>query len=121
MDRPSSRTSPTLLGRLQTDPTDQVAWEAFVSRYGPKIYGWCRHWRLQEADAEEVTQTVFAKLATAMRRFNYDPTSSFRGWLKTLTHHAWVDFLAGRHRAGLASGESDPPLFHSLQARDDLT
>ena len=49
-------TSPTLLGRLGCVPTDQAAWGAFAERYGRKIYGWCRHWQVQEADAEDVTQ-----------------------------------------------------------------
>ena len=46
-----SRTSPTLLAWLQRAPTDQAAWGEFVERYGTRIYGWCRQWKLQEADA----------------------------------------------------------------------
>ena len=46
-----SRTSVTLLGRLRSDPQDQVAWSDFVGRYGPKILQWCRGWGLQEFDA----------------------------------------------------------------------
>ena len=53
---PDSTTSLTLLGRLRQGATDQAAWDAFVERYGRKIYGWCRHWQLQQADAEDVTQ-----------------------------------------------------------------
>jgi len=117
----SSRTSPTLLGRLRTDPTDQAAWSEFVDRYGPKIYGWCRGWRLQEADAQDVTQTVLLKLADKMRAFAYDPKRSFRGWLMTLTHHAWSDFLESRGRAGAGSGDSRVrEQLESVQARDDL-
>jgi hypothetical protein len=44
------------LGRLGSSPTDPAAWEAFVDRHGPKICAWCRHWKLQPADAEDVTQ-----------------------------------------------------------------
>jgi RNA polymerase sigma-70 factor (ECF subfamily) len=117
----SSLTSPTLLGRLRKDPTDQAAWSEFVDRYGPKIYAWCRRWRLQEADAEDVTQTVLLKLADKMRNFAYDPKRSFRGWLMTLTHHAWSDFLKSRGKAGAGSGDSKVrERLESLQARDDL-
>jgi len=117
----SSRTSPSLLGRLRRDPTDQTAWGEFVDRYGPKIYGWCRGLRLQEADAEDVTQLVLLKLADKMRTFAYDPKRSFRGWLMTLTHHAWSDFLESRRRPGAGSGDSRVhEQLESLQARDDL-
>ena len=75
----SHTTSPTLLGRLGRSPTDQEAWAAFVDRYGPKIYAWCLHWRLQEADAQDVTQAVLLKLARTMARFTYDMESIYNG------------------------------------------
>ena len=95
----SSATSPTLLGRLRQDPADGAAWSTFVLRYGPRIHAWCRQWRLQEADAQDVTQDVLIKLVARMRTFTYDASGSFRGWLKTVTYHAWRDALDGRQRA----------------------
>jgi len=118
---PGSRTSATLLGRLRQDPTDQAAWSAFVARYGPKIYGWCRHWNLQDSDAEDVTQNVLVNLAQKISTFNYDPSRSFRSWLKTLTQHAWSDFLAKRERVGRGQGGSQVGEFlESIEACDDL-
>lgn len=115
------RTSPTLLGRLQHAPADQSAWAEFVERYGRKIYGWCRQWGLQDADAQDVTQMVLARLADKMRAFTYDPARSFRGWLRTLAHHAWSDFVTDRRRGGLGSGDTDIlDLLHSVEAGDDL-
>ena len=73
-----SRTSSTLLGRLRRDPTDQDAWGEFVNRYGPQIYGWCRKRGLQDADAQDVAQTVLVKLAVKMRDFAYDPADGPR-------------------------------------------
>jgi RNA polymerase sigma-70 factor (ECF subfamily) len=117
----SSSTSPTLLGRLRLNPTDQAAWTEFVKRYGPRIYRWCRRWHLQEADADDVTQLVLATLAQKMSRFAYDPARSFRAWLKTITQHAWSDFLAAKRRAGQGSGDSQvAELLQSIEARDDL-
>ena len=78
----------TLLARLRLDPTDQAAWDVFVERYGRHIYRWCRRWKLQDADAEDVTQDILAKLSRTLRDFHYDPARSFRGWLKTVAHHA---------------------------------
>ena len=115
------RTSPSLLGRLCRAPADQSAWAEFVDRYGRKIYGWCRQWGLQDADAQDVTQMVLTRLADKMRAFSYDPARSFRGWVRTLTRHAWSDFIAGRRRAGLGSGDTDVmDRLHSVEAGDDL-
>jgi RNA polymerase sigma factor (sigma-70 family) len=116
-----SRTSASLLGRLRQHPADQQAWGEFVARYGPKIYSWCRHWQLQEADAEDVTQIVLVKLAAKMRTFAYDPGRSFRAWLKTVAHHAWRDFLDSRASPGVVgNGDTVHDALASLAARDDL-
>ena len=117
VDEPEQRTSASLLHRLQNDAGDQAAWTTFVERYGPRIYAWCRHWQLQEPDAQDVTQQVLLELLEKLRRFRYDPSRSFRAWLKTLVHHAWQDFLA-RHRRGGVSGDSD--LWDNVAAREDL-
>jgi RNA polymerase sigma-70 factor (ECF subfamily) len=114
-------TSPTLLGRLGRVPADQAAWGEFAERYGRKIYAWCRRWQLQEADAEDVTQQVLLKLAHKMRTFRYDPAKSFRAWLKTVTHHAWRDFVEGRNRPGAGSGDTRVlEQLQTVQARDGL-
>jgi RNA polymerase sigma-70 factor (ECF subfamily) len=116
-----SGTRITLLGRLHRDPTNQAAWAEFVDHYGARIYTWCRKWGLQEADAQDVTQNVLLKLARKMGEFTYDPSRSFRAWLKTLTHHAWSDFLESRARPGLGSGDSQAiDALQSVAAREDL-
>ncbi len=122
MGSPSdSQTSPTLLGRLRRDPTDQAAWGEFVDRYGRKIYAWCRQWHLQDADAQDVTQMVLVRMAQRLATFTYDPGRSFRGWLRTLTQHAWSDFLKKRERAGRGSGDRQVEvLLESVQACDSL-
>jgi RNA polymerase sigma-70 factor (ECF subfamily) len=116
-----SGTRLTLLGRLRRDPTNEAAWAEFVDHYGGKIYEWCRQWHLQAADAEDVTQNVLLKLAQKMREFNYDSQGSFRAWLKTVTQHAWTDFLRTRQRAGLGSGDSHvEDILYNAEAREDL-
>jgi RNA polymerase sigma-70 factor (ECF subfamily) len=117
---PEARTSSTLLARLRQAPVDQAAWGEFVERYGRQIYGWCRLWKLQEADAQDVTQNVLLKLAEKLRTFAYDPGRSFRAWLRTLTHHAWIDFRE-KQRRDAGTGDSDVGrLLESVEARDDL-
>jgi RNA polymerase sigma factor (sigma-70 family) len=118
---PDQATSITLLSRLRQAPADQAAWEEFVERYSPRIYGWCRRWDLQEADAQDVTQDVLLRLADKMRTLAYDPSRSFRGWLKTLAHHAWYDFVKKREQAGAGSGDSAVlQKLEALEARADL-
>ena len=120
-DSTNLRTSASLLYCVQHDAGDQAAWNAFVERYGPRIFAWCRHWQLQESDAKDVTQEVLLQLVDKLRRFQYDPGRSFRAWLKTLVHHAWQDFLARRRRAGLGSGDSAVlERLDSVEARENL-
>src|SRR5262245_15050843 len=115
-----SETSATLLARLRQAPADQAAWAQFTERYGRKIYAWCRQWNLQEADAEDVTQTVLLKLAEKMQTFDYDRERSFRAWLKTVTRNAWSDFWSGRKIAVAAGGSMAVELLRTVEAREDL-
>ena len=100
-----SSTDPGLLSRIRKDPSN-LGWSEFVSRYSPKIRAWCRHWGLQQADVDEVTQIVLVKLVEKMKVFRYDPARSFRAWLKTVTHHAWRDYVESQRRAVRGSGDS---------------
>src|SRR5262249_49676462 len=117
----SLRTRPSLLLRLRQAPPDQQSWAEFIDRYGRQIHAWCQRWGLQEADAQDVTQTVLLQLATRLRTFSYDPALRFRAWLKTLTHHAWSDFLRAGRPAEKGSGDSSvQSLLDNVQARDEL-
>ena len=122
VDASHSRTSPTLLGRLAQAPTDQVAWGAFVDRYGPRIYAWCLDWKLQRADAEDVTQDVLVKLAAKLAKFSYDPSQSFRAWLKTITRNALSDYVSSpKGKEHVAGDTRAVEILANLEARDDLT
>jgi RNA polymerase sigma-70 factor (ECF subfamily) len=116
-----SVTPVSLLSRLCRDPNNPGAWEEFVQHYGPKVLLWCRHWGLQQADAEDVAQDVLLKVARKMQTFRYDPARSFRAWLKTLAHGAWCDWLERRSRQAQGSGDSRVlELLQTTAARDDL-
>jgi RNA polymerase sigma-70 factor (ECF subfamily) len=117
----ASSTSATLLERLRQDAADQDAWAHFVRRYGPQIYRWCRRWGLQEADAQDVTQTVLTKLSQKLRTFSYDPARSFRAYLRTLARYAWCDFLEQCKQPGAGSGDSAVwRALEAVEAGDDL-
>jgi RNA polymerase sigma-70 factor (ECF subfamily) len=114
-------TRATLLTQLRQDPSDQAGWDEFVERYGRHIYRWCRQWKLQDADAEDVTQDILAQLTQKLPAFAYDPSRSFRGWLKTVAHHAWRDFDdSRRHTRRAAGGGQVRELMLTLEAREDL-
>ena len=100
-----TQTSGTLLMRVR-DVNDQQAWNEFVEHYAPKIFLWCRQFRLQESDASDVTQDVLVKLVKTMQSFVYDPSrGSFRGWLKTITSNTVRDLGRDWQRKGRASGD----------------
>ncbi|MEZ6128464.1 MAG: sigma-70 family RNA polymerase sigma factor [Planctomycetaceae bacterium] len=103
---PQHRTRGTLLARVR-DITDAEAWREFVADYGPLILKWCEKHGLQPADSEDVVQDVLARLVSAMRTFDYNPgRGRFRGWLKTVTQNAVIDFVKSRQRPGEGSGDS---------------
>jgi RNA polymerase sigma factor (sigma-70 family) len=118
---PLPTTRITLLTKLREDPSDQAGWDTFVERYGRHIYRWCRQWNLQDADAEDLTQDILLKLTRSLRDFRYDASRSFRGWLRTVAHHAWLDFEDRRRRVQNGAGDS---MAHqqmlSVEAREDL-
>lgn len=100
-------TRPSLLVRLR-DAEDSEAWRQFVELYASLIYRLARKRGLQDADAADVTQEVFHKVSTAIRKLEYDPRcGSFRGWLLTLARHGLHDFFARRKQQDKGSGDSD--------------
>lgn len=112
----------TLLERIaRRAPLDEHAWQEFVDQYSPMIYRWCRRWGLQDADAKDVTQQVLASLPSKIAAFKYDPSGSFRAWLRTIAHHAWSDFVGRSRRQRAASGSLDVGgIIGSIDARSDL-
>src|SRR5207248_3273862 len=66
-------------------------------------------------------QDILAKLTQKLRAFVYDPSRSFRGWLKTVAHHAWRDFEDSRRHAqpGATDCQVQARLL-TLEAREDL-
>ena len=113
-------TSLTMLERLQRDPDDPEAWRLFLEKYQPRIRRWCVTWGLQDSDADDVTQEVLVKLFAALRKFQYDPSRSFRAWLKTVAQHAWSDFVSARRRHPGQPLSGADTLADSAEAHSDL-
>jgi RNA polymerase sigma-70 factor (ECF subfamily) len=73
----------SLLQRLR-QPHDRAAWDWFVRLYTPLLYYWARRMGLQESDAADLVQEVFALLLRKLPEFRYEQGRSFRGWLHTV-------------------------------------
>ncbi|MEM8910747.1 MAG: sigma-70 family RNA polymerase sigma factor [Planctomycetota bacterium] len=119
MTEPATRAS--LLMRIR-DRDDQDAWVQFEQLYRPVVYSVARQRGLQDADAEDVAQSVLLAVADAVERF--DPTdrrASFRTWLKTIAHRAAINLLTRRVRDRGVGGTDMVELLHELPAADAFT
>lgn len=85
----------SLLERLR-QPKQEEAWARFVELYTPLIYHWARLIGLQPQDAADLVQEVFVVLIEKLPQFHYDPTKSFRGWLRKVTLNKWREMQRGR-------------------------
>ncbi len=119
MSNDSSVTHVSLLARIRDDDRDDNAWREFVERYAPRIYDWCRIRNLQPPDAEDVTQDVLVRLARHLGTFDYDPTATFRGWLRRVAENAIADFYRTRRKT-LTTDRNGSDSLESLEAQQDL-
>ena len=61
------------------------AWDNFTKLYTPLIFYWARKMGLHSSDAADLVQEVMAIVLQRIGDFHYDPSRSFRGWLRTVT------------------------------------
>ena len=81
-------TSTSLLDRLK-HAGNEDAWQRFVDLYTPLLYLWARQIGLQPSDAADLVQDVLSLLVVKLPEFHYDPSRSFRAWLRTVTLNKW--------------------------------
>ena len=104
-EAPSS-TSTTLLEKVKAGEPD--AWSRLSKLYGPVVYVWSRRAGLQAADAADIVQQVFTKVATHIDDFRRDAQGgTFGGWLRTITRNAVCDHLRQCRRRPNAFGGTD--------------
>lgn len=71
---------------------EALAWNRFVLFYTPLIKCWCKRFGMKEVDIEDVSQNVFLAVQKSIQRFDKDrKESSFRAWLRTITHSKVMD------------------------------
>ena len=101
-----AQTRPSLLLRIR-NAGDNQAWSQFAEVYAPLIFGFARRRGLQAHDAADLTQEVLAVVARSIRNLEYDPQrGSFRGWLYTVFHRKFLNFVAAQRRQPLGSGDT---------------
>jgi RNA polymerase sigma-70 factor (ECF subfamily) len=66
-------------------------------RYSDNVYSYVRAIVHDDHEAEDVTQHVFAKLITAISKYE-QRTVPFAGWILRLAHNAAIDHLRGSSR-----------------------
>jgi RNA polymerase sigma-70 factor (ECF subfamily) len=106
------------------DPANQEAWAAFTRCYAGLIRDWCRRWGVQEADQDDVVQSILCRLLEILPTFKYDPNKSFRGLLRVMVKRAIVDLHRARQGrpGGYGSGDTGVlGLLHEAPAPDDAS
>ncbi len=101
---PETRSS--LLAQVRS-PDNREAWEQFVLIYRPVIYRMARIRGMQDADAQDIVQTVLMRVAGAISRWEKtEPGTRFRHWLRRVAKNAIFTALS-RSPSDAASGDSN--------------
>jgi len=87
-------------------PVDHKTWPHFVALYRPIIISYVISHRLLLTDAEDIWQEVQMAFLRHLEDFQYDPSKSFRAWLKTVTLNKIRDLARRRHREARGTGDS---------------
>jgi RNA polymerase sigma-70 factor (ECF subfamily) len=85
--------------------TDREAWERFVKLYSPLLYHWVQKTGFDKKDSADLVQEVFVTLLDKLPQFHYDPSRSFRAWLRTLAVNKWHE-LRRRRVVGNPAGDA---------------
>jgi len=101
---PETRSS--LLAQVRS-PDNREAWEQFVLIYRPVIYRMARRRGMQDADAQDIVQTVLMRVAGAINRWEKtEPGTRFHHWLRRVAKNAIFTALS-RSPNDAASGGSN--------------
>jgi RNA polymerase sigma-70 factor (ECF subfamily) len=115
--RDGEPTRASLLLRVR-DTNDAPAWSEFMGRYAPVVLRHCRRRGLQDADAADVTQDVLRAVASAIKRFDYDPSrGAFRQWLCAVTRSKLNRYF--RRRMSQESGSGRTTVAEALLQQPD--
>ena len=99
---PDTRLS--LIVEIQS-PENRGAWAEFVMLYRPVIYRMARKQGMQDADAQDLAQSVLMRIAGAIDRWKKTDTSiGFRNWLSRIAKNAILSALSRPSRVAGIGG-----------------
>ncbi len=91
------RTRQSLL--IQLERRSDEAWAEFLAIYEQAIYRVCRSRGLQDADARDVSQEVFAAVHAKLATWDHNAArGSFRAWLLRVARNISIDLIRERAR-----------------------
>lgn len=97
------KTRLTLIERISGGEDD--AWTEMDGLYRPLIRGWLGRFRLQDNDAEDITQEVLSVLVRQIGNFRHNGrTGAFRNWLRTTTVNVARNQLR-KHQAAIGANQ----------------
>lgn len=86
---------------------DETAWETLAESYGPLIYSYARSRGLQDADAGDIVQEAFQRVANSISKFDRtQPGHRLRKWIITIAANLVRDFQRRQQRHPPAVGGS---------------
>src|SRR5437763_680410 len=93
LDNSSQNQEMTRLAVARAKEGDREALRFLYITYSQNVYGYVRTIVRDEHEAEDVTQNVFAKLSTAIIKYDDRGLSSFFAWLIRLARNASIDYM----------------------------
>lgn len=82
---------------------EQAAWNGIVDRFSGLVWSVCRLFRLSEADAADVAQTVWLRTVEHLPALR--EADALPGWLSTTTRHECLRVLKQRNRQSFYPGD----------------
>jgi RNA polymerase sigma-70 factor, ECF subfamily len=94
---------------------DREAVRYLYLRFSPNVFGYARSIIRDEHEAEDITQQVFARLMTALARYE-ERGVPFSAWILRITHNMAIDHM--RRRLTLCDETTVPEVTDENRARE---
>ncbi len=101
-----------LMERMRDDEESDAALTVLVERYQDELVGFFYNRCWDQAQAEDLAQTVFIKIFQARER--YTDSAKVRTYLYRIAHNAWVDYVRRQRRRHAISIDAE---FSSSKSR----
>ncbi|MCK4415207.1 MAG: sigma-70 family RNA polymerase sigma factor [Candidatus Eisenbacteria sp.] len=82
------------------------------------LLGLCRDRDLAEDLGQEAVMRLLRNNAAALRTWHDNPHGSFRGYLRTIARHLWIDHCKSAHRTRVVTLAEPPDLPDARDARE---